>query len=310
MSCYSPRLAHRIGYNDNGKARYQICNYTDDVLDKFPPEDLKLIPCGKCIGCRLQYAKDWSNRLLMELQCHDAAWFFTATYDDEHIPLTEYNGHFYDSLNKRDIQLFIKAIRNHYPDDKIRYFICGEYGTNTLRPHYHGIIFGLHLDDVDVKAGTKLSRNKYSVLYSPKLEHIWNRGFLELGTVTPESTGYVARYCLKKVNKENKDDDPRPPEFLVMSRRPAIGRPYFDKYPDCFENDSISLPTERGGIKIYPARYFRNLIDDEERKANRYIQSKRRRRSIENLVSLPMSEYYEIQNKNKINQTQILKNRN
>lgn len=48
---------------------------------------------------------------------------------------------------KKDIQNFLKRLRHLIEKDTftkgcpIRYYICSEYGPDTLRPHYHGILF-------------------------------------------------------------------------------------------------------------------------------------------------------------------------
>ena len=94
--------------------------------------------CGKCLACRIQKRKEWSMRLWHELAYHDKSVFLTLTYDNNHMPDNE-------SLRLRDLQLFFKRLRkslNKSNSNPIKYFACGEYGTSTLRPHYHAIVYG------------------------------------------------------------------------------------------------------------------------------------------------------------------------
>lgn len=137
MSCYHPLLGVRDGLTESGKPHYTINAFNDEALDKFPKEDLVQIPCGKCIGCRLDYARQWSDRMLMEAECHENNYFITLTYDDDQIPPVYYDEDGKEcvklgTLRKRDIQLLNKSLRswlerNGY-DSKFKYYVCGEYG--------------------------------------------------------------------------------------------------------------------------------------------------------------------------------------
>ena len=93
------------------------------------------IPCGRCVACRLNRAREWSLRIMNELAYHKDACFLTLTYDDEHLPEDK-------SLSKRDFQLFMKRFRKDF-GLPVRFFACGEYGKKTFRPHYHVIFFGV-----------------------------------------------------------------------------------------------------------------------------------------------------------------------
>ena len=146
------------------------------ILDEYiQRKEVMLIPCGQCAECRAQYARNWANRLLLELQYHDSAYFVTLTYDDAHVPRSESKDGFpHLTLDKRDCQLFFKRLRKAFPDDNIRYFLAGEYGDQTHRPHYHAIVFGLHLDDLVL-----VGRNEFNQPYfdSSSLFNVWQKGY-------------------------------------------------------------------------------------------------------------------------------------
>ena len=97
------------------------------------------LPCGQCIGCRLERSRQWATRLMKELRLHNHASFITLTYDDNNLPKTA-DG--VPTLCLRDMQLFLKSLRKHFQPVQLRYFQCGEYGEKTQRPHYHMILFG------------------------------------------------------------------------------------------------------------------------------------------------------------------------
>lgn len=312
MACYRPLAGVRIGQTVKGKPKYNIVSMTDHALDDFPKEDVIQIPCGKCLGCRMDYARHWQHRLLMEKQCHDSAWFCTMTYDEDHVPkliLEDESGSLValDNLCKKDVQDFIKRLRDHFPEDHLRYFCVGEYGGQTGRSHYHMIIFGLHLTDVKEKIGIK-SVNGEQVYHSEEFEKIWSKGICELGTVTPESCSYVARYVTKKLRDGAKEELYAlglEKEFALMSRKPAIGRIYFDMYPDMFKDGKVFLSLKNGSQVIMPDRYFKALIDNQEKKAERYVATKVNRQSRLLLTDLNYLDQLKTEEKNLKTKTSI-----
>ena len=46
-----------------------------------------------------------------------------------------------NSINKKDIQKFLKRLRYYFKGRRIRYYYVGEYGERTDRPHYHMALF-------------------------------------------------------------------------------------------------------------------------------------------------------------------------
>ena len=76
------------------------------------------VPCGKCIGCRLEHSRSWAVRCVHEAYMYENNCFVTLTYDDEHLPLT---GDGLATLQRNDLTLFLKRLRKRY-SHKIRYF--------------------------------------------------------------------------------------------------------------------------------------------------------------------------------------------
>ena len=216
---------------------------------------------------------------MLEREAHDAAWFCTFTYDDDHVPRSYYpdpeTGEAIPSLTlcKRDFQLLMKRIRRRFPDDHIRFFACGEYGSQTFRPHYHAIIFGLHLDDLVPYKTVREGGELYTYYNSPKLQSCWLDsdgkpiGFVVVGEVTWESCAYTARYVTKKLKGKEADFYEKhciSPEFSLMSRRPGIARDYYESHPGIFDSDYINISTPKGGRKFRPPRYFEKLFEIED----------------------------------------------
>lgn len=217
------------------------------------------VPCGHCLGCRAEQARQWAVRMMHESIMHESSWFATLTYSDEEIPP---NG----SLRPSDLQSFFKNLRRDLPPRSVSFYACGEYGEYTERPHYHAVLFGVEF--LDKYRDPNPSRD--TVWRSPSLERAWGRGITELGTLTMASASYVAGYVRKKVRKKDfenhytrVDDETGElfelePEFARMSLRPAIGRRWIERYwRDVYPRDYVVVD----GVECKPPRYYDKWMD-------------------------------------------------
>jgi hypothetical protein len=251
MACYHPITAYKAAnqsklvFSDTKSVR----NKGIDVSHSFQ------IPCGQCIGCRLEKSRQWAMRCMHEAQMHENNCFITLTYDETHLPTDQ-------SLHHRDFQLFIKRLRKRYPTSKIRYYMAGEYGENFGRPHYHACIFGFDFHDKKLWKRTPSG----SLIYRSKdLETLWPFGYSSIGDVNFESAAYVARYIMKK--QTGKDSEKHyqytqlstgeiiqmQPEYNKMSLKPGIGAEWYKKYrSDVYPHDYVVVR----GKKVRPPKYY------------------------------------------------------
>ncbi|UPW41187.1 replication initiator protein [Sigmofec virus UA08Rod_5306] len=234
------------------------------------------VPCGKCIGCRLNYSRGWAMRIQKESQQYPEGhcWFVTLTYDDPHLPITDFvneetgeliTGH---PLNPDHTKKFLKDLRRyweyHYNHDKIRFFLAGEYGETYGRPHYHLAIMNLPIreEDLEIEFHNWMGDAIYKC---PKIEKIWGKGLVRLGALTWQSAAYIARYIVKKQYGPESDAlykaQGRIKEFTRASRRPGIAREWFEEHKDeIYKNDEIFIPKRGGGVIVAkPVRYFDEL---------------------------------------------------
>lgn len=189
------------------------------------------VPCGKCPACRSRYARNWSHRMAIEFDDNGRrAVFVTLTYRPADLPVTSSG---VPTLNVRDCQLFLKRLRKHFTSRRIRYYLCGEYGSKRGRPHYHLIIFGLTLADFPDAVLRSVSEVGSPDYDSKVLYDIWSHGRVGLSDVNLRTFDYVARYTLKKLGLSERmntyfeqhgtyEGCPRE-TFNTMSRRPGIG---------------------------------------------------------------------------------------
>lgn len=241
MSCFYPVTAYRL---ENGQVSFN---------EKGKIKQTLTLPCGGCIGCRLEKSRQWAVRCIHEAQMHKKNCFITLTYNEEN------HAH---SLVYQHFQRFMRRYRKEFPNHKIRFYMAGEYGDQNGRPHFHACIFGHDFDD-------KVPFQKLpsgSIIYTSKtLERLWPFGYSSTGELTFESAAYVARYILKKQTGKNADEHyqscdartgelrPITPEFNRMSLKPGIGATWFDRYKnDIYPTGTLII----NGQKTKPPRYY------------------------------------------------------
>lgn len=179
MPCEHPIHAHRpanggpLSFNgpkNNGRA------YTPIKL-----------PCGYCILCREEQARQQAVRIYHEALHHYDNCFITLTYEEKNIP--PHGGLRYEDLTK-----FWKRLRKAFPETPLRYYAVGEYGDKSLRPHYHACIFGQSFADDRII----LRQTPYLLWTSPTLQNIWGMGHISIGALNFRTARYTASYVTKK----------------------------------------------------------------------------------------------------------------
>lgn len=269
MPCYSPLKAFRSveKHDTSGKPRLTF-NPLKAINSALPLH----LPCGGCIGCRLDRAEQWAVRCMHEAQMHEWNSFITLTYADDKLPEDF-------SVNLRELQLFMKRLRKEV--GKVRFYGCGEYGDALERPHYHALIFGYAFPDRQLFKRSPTG----DIFTSATLSKVWTFGHSTVGDVDYESARYVAGYCMKKIGGDpaaahylrthpvNGQLVRVEPEFQTQSGKPGIGATWFDKYrTDCFPSDFLVIE----GRQVAVPRYYTTKLEEEPLKA---IKRKRKLRA-------------------------------
>lgn len=212
---------------------------------------------------------------------HDQNCFITLTYDDENLPsdLSLHHSHFQKFMKRLRKRVNAKDEANH--NKQILYYMCGEYGENFGRPHFHACLFNIDFSD-KVPATRTGSGN---IIYNSKLlESLWPYGFSSIGDLTFESAAYVARYVMKKITGDAADDHYRrvnpetgeiywlTPEYAAMSNRRAIGSTWLEKYKtDVYPHDHVII----NGFPAKPPRAYDKIYDKSDYLAFDDIKLKR-----------------------------------
>lgn len=183
------------------------CNF---VLCRKPfrGNGVQLFGCGQCMPCRINKRRKWTARLLLECKTNDNNTFLTLTYAPEFLP----EG---GTLRPLDYKQFLEALRYQNNRKAVRYYVVGEYGDQTMRPHFHLLLFGIHHEQF-------------------KWGELWRKGFISAGPADIGSHNYVTGYVckkmtnskderLKKLNGDRSESLSLHPEFARMSRRPGVG---------------------------------------------------------------------------------------
>lgn len=286
MACYHPIAAwkHKTAKNDNGKS--VITFHLPLTLSDY--EEIR-VPCGQCVGCRLDYSRDWATRIMCECKSWEQNWFVTLTYDPEHVPVSSVvdteTGEFIQGMTLVPSHLtkFMKDLRRyweyHYDHTGIRFYACGEYGDESGRPHYHLAIFNLPFAPDQLEPWF-FNKEHQQIYKCPVLEQIWANGIVAVGEVTFNSAAYIARYMLKKQKGPDAAafyrSQGKAPEFSRMSRRPGIGADYYAQHRDeIYEHDEMFMGTLKKVMKVKPPKYFDRLYDMDSPEAMAAIKEDR-----------------------------------
>lgn len=278
MPCYHPKHAW---YNKQigGKPLF---NEPIEIKDPWNWREIE-IPCGKCIGCRLDYSRQWATRITAEMKLYPENYFLTLTYDDMNVPwgetINRETGEIVTnmSLRQEDLTQFLKKLRRHYEYHTgwqgIRFFAAGEYGSNTHRPHYHAAMLNMPIAPEELKhLGNNVQGDE--LFECERISKIWGKGYVTIGRLTWQSAAYVARYITKKQIGKEADQWYKSQgiqkEFVRMSRNPGIGMPammqdgWLDKV---LAEDKIRVAKRMGTLEMKVPKYINQgcqAIEPEE----------------------------------------------
>lgn len=266
MPCYFPVTLYKSTAGPNRETgKWPLVGIRNGYRDR--PEK---VPCGRCIGCRLERSRQWAIRIMHEAQGHENNCFLTLTYRPDELV---YGGNETGTLVPRHLTLFWKRLRKEYGDG-IKYFACGEYGEQYHRPHYHAAVFGIDFKDKKQHSVTESGHHTFS---SDSLNRIWSHGDCLIGSLTFESAAYVARYIMgKKLGEEATyyEQQGIEPEFVRMSRRPGIGSAWYDNFSsDLFPHGYAII---RGGIKSNIPRYYNNRYEKDNPEGYKKLKEMRK----------------------------------
>ena len=260
------------------------CQFPKRIYNEFLGEYMH-VPCGTCPSCRLSRQYKWVQRLNQESKCHQYSIFFTLTYSEDFVPKLRYTGSdilepenfpYYIELEEqlddkswklldtdncrvlsvRDVQLFVKRLRSNikytYENETnkkdtptFRYYIVGEYGETTFRPHYHGILW----------FDSRWLADNFNVLFNKAWQKRAGNGFVSIGRtdwsfVKDSAASYVAQYLNSNYNLPKVLTSVKIRPFAISSRRPPIGS-LFQSEPQILEIfhkglTKISVPSQDG----------------------------------------------------------------
>lgn len=253
MPCYHPAVAYQ---GADGAVHWVERSHLNIVRTLT-------LSCGQCIGCRLERSRQWAVRCMHEASLYPDNCFVTLTYSDEHLPDDR-------SLYYRHFQLFMKRLIKHAKKSGIRFYMCGEYGEEKNRPHYHAVIFNFDFPD---KTYWSTGPDNHKLYKSELLDRLWGYGGCLLGSVTFQSAAYVARYVMKKVTGYQAYDHYEctspvtgeitqlKPEFNSMSRGKlgGIGAPWLRKFQtDVYPHDEVVV----NGVPTRPPRFYDKIFQE------------------------------------------------
>jgi len=281
MPCYNPKQVPRRADGD--------LDWTASRHGLVSKDHWAYLACGKCLGCRTAKAREWSIRCYHEGLLHDRHWrspdgvttvvpnscAVTLTYSPEFLPE---DGH----LNHTHFQKFIRKLRKNRGVRSVRYFMAGEYGGKTQRPHYHALLFGLDFDD----RRRVVRPDGQEVQMSLELANTWARGDATVDAFDFGAAGYIAGYIAKK---QGQHFDPRrwqtltrpdgsiiyrdpAPEYRRMSRAPGLGRYWIEQNLDqVYAHDLIRI----GPYTFKPPAFYDQVLKEHRPEEHALLMERR-----------------------------------
>ena len=211
-------------------------------------------PCGQCLHCRINQARVWQHRILLERMMHGDSRWVTLTYSDENLPNPPH-------VRKDHVQKFLKRLRKNV--NPFRYFIIGEYGTKTWRPHYHACFFGL---------------SEYADMAIFKAWGYCDPEGFFAGEINKDTARYTAGYTTQKLTKrKDLKKYGLEKEFMLSSRKNGgIGYPAI-----------VEIAKKWRSSTFYQERIVRELKHGQiNRPLGRYLTVK-----LSELLQIPESQF-------------------
>lgn len=212
------------------------------------PGRLESVPvaCGRCPYCLKRRVSEWAFRLRKQDEISACSFFVTLTYSEP--PLTAKG---FMTLNKVCTQLFFKRLRKSTPGVQWKYYLVGEYGSQNWRPHYHIILF----------SNSHYTKDQLLV----QLYKSWDKGVIDVGTVTGASVAYTLKYVQKPKRVPVHRNDDRVPEFSLMSK--GLGAHFLTENVKQFYRENLEQNyVVQDGFKLAMPRYYREKILSSEQK--------------------------------------------
>jgi len=164
-----------------------------------------LVPCNHCETCRKKKVESYRRRLLLE-SCNysEEPFFITLTIDPKHYPSDPYSR----SVVTDMIQRFNKRLRRYLSyrgySTNYKYFFVSEYGSKFGRLHFHGIIYGIHIDLYDPVANVWSDNNtvRYISKFSHIIRNVWKLGFSRTDYCVDSTGAYAMKYIGKSSKKK------------------------------------------------------------------------------------------------------------
>lgn len=263
--------------------------------------DIRL-PCGKCVGCHADKARNYATRAIHEYFAHRdrPSSFLTLTFNEDMLHKRDVPN--YKSVYRSEFSGFVKRLRERIKSiygKEIRVFGSGEYGELHCRPHYHAIIYGFDFPD-KYQVRTRVGKDLIRYYRSPFLESVWkppgynpSYGFSIIGEVTQNSCQYVTGYVSDKLDEFGERDYKQlgiDKPFFYTPSKTGLGYDYFQRYyKEIYSNGYCHWHNK---VKAPIPPYYTALLKDKDPELYNSYKLDKLKLMIDNLFieNLDMSE--------------------
>lgn len=207
-----------------------------------------VIPCGRCPECIKKRQNAWVVRFKLEQQywrkvfAGSQTYFITLTYDDKHLPETR-------DMAIKNWQACLKSLYrnlNHRP----RYYCVSENGSVHGRLHFHCLLFGMPVVDMDVFRKKTLAK-------------AWPYGFNTCTYATGKTLWYVSKYVTKDISAFNSTAWKCIESY---SKRPALGAMALNhQFKDYFSDNCTTHFVDSGFHYSLPRSLVKRVLTENQR---------------------------------------------
>lgn len=209
-----------------------------------------LASCGRCRLCLQKRAWILSSRIQLEAREYDLAKVsvVTLTYRDDALVLTKGDEPRPDLVpsHVRDWMKRYRMVRKRQGLGPCRYFLCGEYGSKSDRPHYHVVLFGVaactRAEGTRAHKSGPLKGTANCCATCTQLNDSWGHGFVHCASAQGGSSlaNYVSGYVQKRMHRaDNFLLQGRHPEFARWSSKPPLGAGVIPRIVDVIERYAL-----------------------------------------------------------------------
>ena len=223
--------------------------------DVYDDRVLKIeIPCGNCIECCKQKARNWQIRLNEEIKDENYKYFITLTFAPQELEklVKETGVGETNAIMTIAVRRMLEKWRKTHKKS-LKHWLITELGhQGTERIHAHGIIWS----PIPLEVTPTQDKGMYQWKY-------WRYGHIYVGEyVSARTVNYIVKY-VTKIDTDHKSFRP------IILTSPGMGKQWIDRmhyYYSYVRGKALDYYVMPNGTKLKLPTYYKNKLYNEEQR--------------------------------------------